>query len=193
MNSQSKLGERGQLDVFPQGKMGSPSLKSFTFKYIQIFKYIQVLSGFLKTVMWREESPGAHVNIQIFIPKSGVGLESWTFIRPPGILPLYFSKPHEAEKTPRVFSGRLRKQRSPRLGTPRPSAAAVYVATPSCKTVCFPMDCSLPGSSVHRILQATMSFSRASSQPKDRTYVFWVSCILSLLHWQVDSLHRATW
>ena len=45
---------------------------------------------------------------------------------------------------------------------------------------CFPMDCSQPGSSLHGILQARLlewvfiSFSRGSSQPKDRTHV---SCI----------------
>ena len=45
-----------------------------------------------------------------------------------------------------------------------------------CPTVCDPMDCSLPGSSVHGILQArilewvTISFSRGSSSwPRDRT------------------------
>ena len=43
-----------------------------------------------------------------------------------------------------------------------------------------PMDCSLPGSSVHGISQArilewvAISFSRGSSQPKDWT---WISCI----------------
>ena len=42
-------------------------------------------------------------------------------------------------------------------------------------TVCSPMDCNPPGSSVHRILQArilewvAISFSRVSSQPRDRT------------------------
>ena len=47
-------------------------------------------------------------------------------------------------------------------------------------TLCDPMDCSLPGFSVHGILQArilewvTISFSRGSSQPRDRTQV---SCI----------------
>ena len=47
----------------------------------------------------------------------------------------------------------------------------------SCLTLCNPMDCSLPGSSVHRILQAkilewvAISFSRASSQPRDWTWV----------------------
>ena len=43
--------------------------------------------------------------------------------------------------------------------------------------LCDPMDCSLPGSSVHRIFQAIelewvgISFSRGSSQPRDRTWV----------------------
>ena len=43
----------------------------------------------------------------------------------------------------------------------------------SCLTLCDPMDCSLPGSSVHGILQArilewvAISFSRGSSQPRD--------------------------
>ena len=48
------------------------------------------------------------------------------------------------------------------------------------KTVCDPMDCSLPGSSLHGILQAiilewvAISFSRGSSWPRDWTRV---SCI----------------
>ena len=47
----------------------------------------------------------------------------------------------------------------------------------SCPTLCDPVDCSSPGSSVHGILQARMlewvaiSFSRGSSQPRDRTQV----------------------
>ena len=50
----------------------------------------------------------------------------------------------------------------------------------SCLTLCDPMDCSLPGSSVHGILQAGIlewvatSSSRRSSRPRDRTQV---SCI----------------
>ena len=44
--------------------------------------------------------------------------------------------------------------------------------------LCSPMDCSLPGSSVHRIFQAivlewiAISFSRGSSRPRDWTRVF---------------------
>ena len=50
----------------------------------------------------------------------------------------------------------------------------------SCPTLCDPMDCSLSGSSVHGIFQArvlewvAISFSRGSSQPRNRTRV---SCI----------------
>ena len=45
--------------------------------------------------------------------------------------------------------------------------------TQSCLTLCDPMDCSLPGSSVHGILQATIlewvshSISMGFSQPED--------------------------
>ena len=52
-----------------------------------------------------------------------------------------------------------------------------------CPTLCNPMDCNLPGSSVHGILQAkilewvAMSSSRGSSQPWDQTLVSYVSCV----------------
>ena len=49
----------------------------------------------------------------------------------------------------------------------------------SCPTLCDPVDCSPPGSSVHGILQArvlvwvAILFSRGSSRPREQT---WVSC-----------------
>ena len=52
--------------------------------------------------------------------------------------------------------------------------------TQSCLTLCNPMDCSLPGFSVHGIFQArvlewaAISFSRGSSWPRDQTQV---SCL----------------
>ena len=58
----------------------------------------------------------------------------------------------------------------------------------SCPTLCDPMDCSLPCSSVHGIFQTrvlewiAISFSRGSSQPRDRT---WVSRI------EVCTLHNS--
>ena len=44
-------------------------------------------------------------------------------------------------------------------------------------TLCDPMDCSLPGSSIHGIIQArelewvAIAFFRGSSRPRDRTWV----------------------
>ena len=68
----------------------------------------------------------------------------------------------------------------------------VLVLTQLYLTLCDPMDCSPPDSSVHRIFQArilewvAISYSRGSSQPRDRTHVFCVFCIsrriLSLCH-----------
>ena len=58
----------------------------------------------------------------------------------------------------------------------------VCLVPQSCPTLCNPMDCSLPGSSVHRILQArilewvAMPSSRGSSSPRDRTQVSCIAC-----------------
>ena len=64
----------------------------------------------------------------------------------------------------------------------------------SCPTLCDPLNCSLPGSSIHGILQArilewvAISFSRGSSWPRDSTCISCSSCIGNkiLYHW-------ATW
>ena len=59
----------------------------------------------------------------------------------------------------------------------------------SCPSFWDPMNCSLPGSSVHGILQArilervAIPFSKESSQSRNRTCVSY-----NLLHWQVSSL-----
>ena len=53
----------------------------------------------------------------------------------------------------------------------------------SCLTLCDLMECSLPGTPLHGILQArilkwiAMPSSRGSSQPKDQTRISYVSCI----------------
>ena len=53
----------------------------------------------------------------------------------------------------------------------------VKVKSLSCVLLCDPMDCSLPGSSIHGIFQArvlewiAVSFSRGCSRPRDRTWV----------------------
>ena len=52
-----------------------------------------------------------------------------------------------------------------------------------CPTLCDPMDCSQPGSSVHGILQARVlervatPSSRGSSQPRNQTHVSYTSRI----------------
>ena len=54
----------------------------------------------------------------------------------------------------------------------------VCVCAQSCLTLCDPMDCGPPGSSVHGIYQARIlewvafSFSKGSFQPRDQTCVF---------------------
>ena len=64
----------------------------------------------------------------------------------------------------------------------------------SCLTLCDPMACTSPGSSVHGILQAkilewaAIFSSRGSSPPRDQ--------IWAILHWQADSLLKSpvkTW
>ena len=60
--------------------------------------------------------------------------------------------------------------------TVRPARCCRSAAQP-CPTVCDPVGCSPPGSSVHGILQArrlewvAISFSRGSSRPRDRTCI----------------------
>ena len=58
-----------------------------------------------------------------------------------------------------------------------------------CLTLCDPMDCSLPGSYVHGIIQArilvwdAMPSSRGFSWPRDQTHISYI-----YLHWQTSSL-----
>ena len=70
----------------------------------------------------------------------------------------------------------------------------------SCLSLCNPMDCNPPDSSIHESLQArileyvVVPSSRRSSWPKDQT-----PCLLCLLHWQAGSVAQlvknpqATW
>ena len=64
--------------------------------------------------------------------------------------------------------------------------------TQSCPTLCNPMDCSLPGSSVHGNFQArilewvAIAFSRGPSQPRDRTWVSHITDSLLTL-WAIST------
>ena len=67
-----------------------------------------------------------------------------------------------------------------------------------CPTLCDPMDCSPPGSSVHAILQAkilervAIAFPRGSFPPRDWT---WVSCIAGRFFtvWATREAHPCQW
>ena len=58
------------------------------------------------------------------------------------------------------------------------------IITQSCPTLCDPMHCSPPGSSVYGIVQSrildwiAIPFSRGSSWPRDRTCISWASCMV---------------
>ena len=64
----------------------------------------------------------------------------------------------------------------------------VVLVANSCPILCDPMDCSPPGSSVHRISQArilewvAISFSSGYSQPRDWTHVSYIGRWI-LYHW----------
>ena len=85
----------------------------------------------------------------------------------------------------------------------------------SCLTLCDPMDCSPPGSSVHGILRArvlewvAMPSSRGSSRPRDRVHIcrcllhcrqilfiylfIFISCRLITLQYCSGFCHTLTW
>ena len=74
------------------------------------------------------------------------------------------------------------------------SGSMLHCADQSCPTLCYPMDYSPLGSSVHGISQArilewvAISYPRGSSRPRDWTHISCISCIgrWILYHW-------ATW
>ena len=106
---------------------------------------------------------------------------------------------------------RWRRQRTPTYGfytdfddlTQLNSTVCLCVCsvTQSCPTLCNPTHCSPPGSPVHGISQATIldwvaiSSSRGSSQPRDRTCIFCISCIgrRILYHWATWEVPLFTW
>ena len=77
------------------------------------------------------------------------------------------------------LSPSLCEAQRPRLffSSPASTRASRVLVAQLCLTLCDPMDCSPPGSSVRGVLQArvlewvAMSFSRGSSQPRDQTHV----------------------
>ena len=75
--------------------------------------------------------------------------------------------------------------------------ARVCTLAKSCSTLCDPMDCSLPGSSLLGIFPARIlewvAISKGSAWPRDWTHVSCISCIgrQILYHWATWEAHRS--
>ena len=80
-----------------------------------------------------------------------------------------------SRSTVSLARARTGQDHKPKFSSPVPTV--LFVAAQSCMTICDPMDCSPPGSSVHGTLQArilewgAMPSSRGSSQARDWTQV----------------------
>ena len=96
---------------------------------------------------------------------------------------------HRGSSTPRHHAAPSLGQFHPAVTTPPQHPCVCVLSIQSCLTLCDCMDCSLPGSSVHGILQATilewvaLAFSRGSSRRRDQTGVSFI-----YMHWQAGSL-----
>ena len=88
---------------------------------------------------------------------------------------------------PIIFQGTLQKFHWTLNHGCRLALSGCVLCAQLCLTLCDPVDCRPPGSSVHGIFQnrrlewAAISFSRGSSQLRDWS--------LQLLHWQANSLY----
>ena len=105
--------------------------------------------------------------------------EYWTGLPcpPPGHLPDPGIEP--TSFTPLALAGRFLSLVPP--GKPNQSYVCVLSSFSCVWTLCDPMDCSLPGFSVHGILQArildwvVMPSSRGSSRPRDQTLISYIT------------------
>ena len=128
-----------------------------------------------------------------------------------GIYQLWRSpEPCWSKKMSQAFTNRTLKPHP--IITTRATACLLSCFSQSCPTLCDPMDCSPPGSSVHGISQArilecvAISSSRASSQPRDRTCIsstgrwiftteaprqIYLTCYLMLSHFILPFINKA--
>ena len=77
-------------------------------------------------------------------------------------------------------------------------SAGMHAVSSACLTLCSPIDCSLPGPSVHGIPQArrlegvTMPSSRGTSQHREQSHISWISHIAGrfFTHWATEEAPR---
>ena len=90
------------------------------------------------------------------------------------------------------WMGLLLHKEAPERSLPLPSYACLHAL--SCPTLCDPMDCSPPGSSVHRIFQTrilkwvSISYSKGSSRCRNLTHLS-CCCRLICYHWATWEAH----
>ena len=136
-------------------KLGSSSPLANTFKYHvpkepENFKFILLFLGVWKVYF-------SWYNIELSLSDSSL---PWFKISNNPIMNIYFYSKCRVWMEPI-----LRKQKESEVAQ-------------SCPTLCHPVDCSPPGSSIHGVFQArilewvSISLSRGSSQPRDWTQVF---------------------
>ena len=118
-----------------------------------------------------------NVKISALFPHSATRILSQWFER------FFLGKSTTHAKDLKILTSRVPQRNSPArpdfnkaYNQPHPYLCVCLVIQ-SCPTLCNPMDCSPPGSSVHGVLQertlewVAMPSSRVFSQPRDRTQI----------------------
>ena len=102
------------------------------------------------------------------------------------------------EERTRKYIRFMKKENQTWEGAPICAWVIFLSARCKCSTLCNPMDCNPPGSSVHRIFQArildwvAVSFSDGSSRPRDWTLVSYIGRQV-LYHWATWEAARGLW
>ena len=131
------------------------------------------------------------IGILTFFPHGKQFTQVWLRILGPKILGRKRDWPVRIKQVKANWMRLLLSEICSRHTFPYSSLCSAQSVTQSCPTLCNPIDCSPPGSSVHGILQArileqvAISCSRGSSWPRDPTRVPCVSWIgrRILYHW----------
>ena len=153
----------------------SPIISSSVFPFSFCLQSFPAPGSFLRNWLFASGSQSIGASVSAVLP---VNIQDWF---PLGLTGLIFLK---SKRLSRVFSNTTAEKHQffgalPSLWSKSHIHTWVRVSevTQSCPTLCDPIDCSLPGSSVHGIFQAivlewiAISFSMGSSQPRARTQV----------------------
>ena len=149
---------------------------------ISAFYVTLIYIGFINFSLWETWVSKVRMLVVNFYLGEDIQLNCSALLNEKDVI--YWHTPGNNKSDPNVHEGNMTRIRY---------GYVIYCccsATKSCLTLCslshiwlYPMDCSPPCSSVHGILQArilewdAISSSWGSSQPRDQTCIFGVSCI----------------